>query len=128
MIPRGCSRAGRRVTTATTKATETTGITGNQTIEITKTIEITGITEAQKITESIKTAEAQKNSESIKIAEWRRRNWQFCCTPDAGDGETQEAAGETQITPDTRGTQKASGPRSGPLAGPHDPGRRWSRL
>ena len=81
VIPRGCSRAGRRVTTATTKATETTGITGNQTIEITKTIEITGITEAQKITESIKTAEAQKNSESIKIAEWRRRNWQFCCTP-----------------------------------------------
>ena len=30
----------------------------------------------------------------------------FAATPDAEHGETQEAAGETQITPDTRGTQR----------------------
>ena len=110
--------------------------------ETTEAQKNTETTEAQKNTESTESTEAQKNTESTApmpappVPEAQDGCWNpmadfwddwelekapdgadgtgsFAATPDAGDGETQEAAGETQITPDTRGTQKASGPRSG---------------
>ena len=122
VIPRGCSRAGRRVTTATTKATETTGITGNQTIEITKTIEITGITEAEdhRGAEDHRVHQDRRGAEEQRVHQDRRMAPTELAVllhpPTLGTGRPRRPPGRRRspLIPGGRRRRLGPGPAKGP--------------